>query len=51
MAIKTYQTPFKCMGPILTTCRTFSLFKIPSRRPRVMPATFNSFVPLIMWLS
>lgn len=39
------------MGPILTTWRTFSLLRIPSRRPRVMPATFNSFVPLIMWLS
>lgn len=39
------------MGPILTTWRTFSLFKMPSRRPRVIPATFNSLVPLIMWLS
>jgi hypothetical protein len=25
--------------------------RMPSRRPRVMPATFNSLVPLIMWLS
>ncbi len=47
----TYHTPFKCIGPIFTTCRVFSLFRIPSRRPRVMPATFNNFVPLIMWLS
>ena len=47
----TYQTPLRCIGPILTTCRSFSLFRIPSRRPRVIPATFNSFVPLIMWLS
>ena len=39
------------MGPILTTWRTFSLFRMPSRRPRVIPATFNSLVPLIMWLS
>lgn len=46
-----YQTPFKCIGPILTTWRIFSLFKIPSRRPRVIPATFNNFVPLIIWLS
>lgn len=47
----TYQTPFKCIGPIFTTWRSFSLLRIPSRRPRVMPATFSSFVPLIMWLS
>lgn len=46
-----YQTPLRCMGPILTTWRSFSLFKMPSRRPRVMPATFSNFVPLIMWLS
>jgi hypothetical protein len=39
------------MGPILTTCRVFSLLRMPSRRPRVMPATLSSFVPLIMWLS
>ena len=45
---ETYQTPLRCIGPILTTCRVFSLFKIPSRRPRVIPATFKSFVPLIM---
>jgi hypothetical protein len=44
----TYQTPFRCIGPILTTWRTFSLFNIPSLRPLVMPATFSSFVPLIM---
>jgi hypothetical protein len=49
--ISTYQTPFRCIGPILTTCRVFSLFRMPSRRPRVMPATLSSFVPLIMWLS
>ena len=49
--VETYQTPFRCMGPILTTCRTFSLFRIPSRRPLVMPATFSNLVPLIMWLS
>ena len=48
---ETHQTPFKCIGPIFTTCLVFSLLRIPSRRPRVMPATFNSFVPLIMWLS
>lgn len=47
----TYQTPLRCMGPILTTCRIFSLFKMPSRRPRVIPATLRSFVPLIIWLS
>lgn len=46
-----YQTPLRCIGPIFTTCRVFSLFRIPSRRPRVMPATFRSLVPLIMWLS
>ena len=46
-----YQTPLRCIGPILTTCRIFSLFKMPSRRPRVIPATLRSFVPLIMWLS
>ena len=44
----TYQTPLRCMGPILTTWRTFSLLRMPSRRPRVMPATFSSLVPLIM---
>jgi len=44
---KLYQTPFKCIGPILTTCLVFSDLRIPSRRPRVMPATFRSFVPLI----
>lgn len=48
---ETYQTPLRCMGPIFTTCRTFSLLRMPSRRPRVMPATFNSLVPLIIWLS
>ncbi len=47
----TYQTPLRCIGPILTTCRIFSLFKMPSRRPRVIPATLRSLVPLIMWLS
>lgn len=47
----TYHTPLRCIGPIFTTCRTFSLFKIPSRLPRVIPATFNSLVPLIIWLS
>lgn len=47
----TYHTPFRCIGPIFTTWRIFSLFKIPSRRPRVIPATFRSLVPLIMWLS
>lgn len=35
----------------MTTWRSFSLLRIPSRRPRVIPATFSSFVPLIMWLS
>lgn len=49
--VSTYQTPFKCMGPILTTWRTFSLFSMPSRLPLVMPATLSNFVPLIMWLS
>jgi hypothetical protein len=48
---ETYQTPLRCMGPILTTWRVFSLFSMPSRRPRVIPATFRSLVPLIMWLS
>jgi hypothetical protein len=47
----TYQTPLKCIGAILTTWLVFSLFKMPSLRPRVMPATFNSFVPLMKWLS
>lgn len=47
----TYQTPFKCIGPILTTARFFSLFKIPSLRPRVIPATLSNLVPLIIWLS
>lgn len=42
-----YQTPLRCIGPILTTCRVFSLLRIPSRRPRVMPATLRSLVPLI----
>lgn len=46
-----YHTPLRCIGPILTTCLVFSLFNMPSRRPRVMPATLRSFVPLIMWLS
>lgn len=45
------QTPLRCIGPILTTCRTFSLFRIPSLLPRVIPATLRSFVPFIMWLS
>jgi hypothetical protein len=44
----TYQTPLRCIGPILTTWRTFSLFRIPSLRPRVMPATLSNFVPLII---
>lgn len=35
----------------MTTCLIFSLFRMPSRRPLVIPATFNNFVPLIMWLS
>lgn len=48
---RSYQTPFKCIGPIFTTERTFSLFKIPSRRPLVIPATLSNFVPLIIWLS
>ena len=47
----THQTPFKCIGPILTTLRTFSLLRIPSLRPRVMPATLSSLVPLIIRLS
>ena len=47
----THHTPLRCIGPILTTWRTFSLLRMPSRRPRVIPATFSSFVPLIMWLS
>jgi hypothetical protein len=48
---KTYHTPLRCIGPILTTCLIFSLLRIPSRRPRVMPATLSSLVPLIKWLS
>mgnify|MGYP006976744676 CR=1 FL=1 len=48
---RAYQTPLRCIGPILTTWRIFSLFRMPSRRPRVIPATFRSLVPLIMWLS
>jgi len=51
VGVPPYQTPLRCIGPILTTCLVFSLFKIPSRRPRVIPATFSSLVPLIMWLS
>ena len=46
-----YQTPFRCIGPILTTLRLFSLLRIPSLLPRVMPATLSSLVPLTMWLS
>ena len=46
-----YQTPLRCIGPILTTCRVFSLLRIPSRRPRVIPATLRSLVPLMKWLS
>jgi len=49
--VSPYHTPLRCIGPILTTWRTFSLFRIPSRRPRVMPATLSSLVPLIIWLS
>lgn len=48
---RTYHTPFRCIGPILTTLRTFSLLRMPSRRPLVIPATLSSLVPLIMWLS
>lgn len=48
---RTHHTPLRCIGPIFTTWRTFSLLRMPSRRPRVIPATFNSFVPLIIWLS
>lgn len=44
-------TPLRYIVPILTTCRTFSLFNIPSRLPRVIPATLSSFVPFIMLLS
>ena len=50
-APNTHQTPFRCIGPIFTTCLIFSLLRMPSLRPRVMPATFKSLVPLIMWLS
>lgn len=46
-----YQTPLRCIGPILTTFRSFSLLRIPSRRPLVIPTTFSNFVPLILWLS
>ncbi len=46
-----YQTPLRCIGPIFTTCRSFSLLRIPSLRPRVIPATLRSFVPLMKWLS
>jgi hypothetical protein len=46
-----YHIPLRCIGPILTTFPAFSDFNIPSRHPRVMPATLSSFVPLIMWLS
>lgn len=42
-----YQTPLTCIGPILTTCRTFSFFKMASLRPLSIPATLNSLVPLI----
>ena len=47
----TYQTPFRCIGPIFTTLRFFSLLRIPSRLPLVMPATLSSLVPLMVWLS
>ena len=46
-----YQTPLRCIGPIFTTCRVFSDFRMPSRRPRVIPATLSNLVPLIKWLS
>lgn len=49
--VTAYHTPFKCIGPILTTFFCFSLFKIPSLRPRVMPTTLSNLVPFIMWLS
>jgi hypothetical protein len=42
-----HQTPFRCIGPILTTCLVFSDLRIPSRRPRVMPATLSNLVPLM----
>lgn len=48
---KGIQTPLRCIGPILTTCLVFSLLRMPSLRPLVMPATLRSLVPLIMWLS
>lgn len=48
---ETYHTPLRCIGPIFTTCRFFSLLRMPSRRPRVIPATLRSFVPLMKWLS
>jgi hypothetical protein len=51
LAHPTYQTPLRCIGPIFTTCLIFSLLRIPSLRPRVIPATFNSLVPFIIWLS
>ena len=47
-AARPYHTPLRCIGPIFTTCRNFSLFKIPSRRPLVIPATLRSLVPLII---
>lgn len=48
---KPYHTPFKCIAPTLTTTRPRSFLRIPSRRPRDMPTTFNNLVPLTMSLS
>lgn len=39
------------MAPTLTTTRSFSFLRIPSRFPRDMPQTLRSLVPLIMLLS
>jgi hypothetical protein len=49
--LQSYQTPFRCIGPILTTAFCFSALRMPSRRPRVIWATLSSLVPLIIWLS
>lgn len=46
-----YQTPLRCLGPVFTICFVFSLVRISSHRPPVIPATFRSLVPLIMWSS
>lgn len=48
---KGIHTPLRFIAPILTTYRTFSDLRMPSRRPLVIPATFSSLVPLMKLVS